>query len=80
MKNRRISIKWKTFFIFLIFAIVLLGVLWFFQILYLNDFYKIIKRHETEKVLNQVEELVLSNDNPSENRLYSSITSKTQYG
>lgn len=66
MKNRRISIKWKTFFIFLIFAIVLLGVLWFFQILYLDDFYKIIKRHETEKVLNQVEELVLSNDNPSE--------------
>lgn len=66
MKNSRISIRWKTFFIFLIFAIVLLGVLWFFQILYLDDFYKIIKRRETEKVLNQVEELVLSEDNPSE--------------
>ena len=58
MKNSRFSIRWKTFCIFLIFAIVLLGVLWFFQIVYLNDFYKIIKRRETETVLSQIEELV----------------------
>ena len=66
MKSSRISIKWKTFSIFLIFAIVLLGVLWFFQIAYLNDFYKMIKRAETENILNQVEELLLSSDDPTD--------------
>ncbi len=62
MKKEKISIKWRTFFIFVIFAIVLLGVLWLFQIVYLNDFYKMIKRKETEAVLNTVEEMCLSNE------------------
>ncbi len=66
MKKSRISVKWKTFSIFLIFAIVLLGVLWFFQIVYLDDFYKNIKRKETEAVLNDVENLLYSSDNPTD--------------
>ena len=65
MKKSQISIKWKTFCIFLIFAIVLLGVLWFFQIVYLNDFYKMIKQKETENVLDQVETLLHESDDPS---------------
>ncbi len=60
MKSSKISIKWKTFLIFLIFTIVLLGVLWFFQIVYLDDFYKTIKTQETEAVLDQVENIVLT--------------------
>ena len=66
MKKNRISIKWKTFSIFLIFTIVLVGVLWFFQIVYLDDFYKIIKRNETEQVLDHVEELITTSDDCSE--------------
>ncbi len=66
MKFNRISIKKKTFLIFLIFAIVLLGVLWFFQIVYLDDFYKAIKKQETEDVLNQVQELLASSEDCSE--------------
>ncbi len=66
MKSSFISIKWKTFSIFLIFTIVLLGVLWFFQIVYLNDFYKIIKRQETEQVLDKVEILLETEDDPSD--------------
>ena len=66
MNNSRFSIRWKTFCIFLIFAIVLLGVLWLFQIVYLNDFYKIIKRRETETVLSQIEELVRNNEDDSD--------------
>ncbi|SDB04904.1 Signal transduction histidine kinase [Pseudobutyrivibrio sp. YE44] len=62
MNNRHISIKWKTFSIFLIFTIVLLAVLWFFQIVYLKDFYKMIKRQETERILNSVESIVLANE------------------
>ncbi|MBR5636883.1 MAG: HAMP domain-containing histidine kinase [Pseudobutyrivibrio sp.] len=66
MKNSHVSIKWKTFSIFLIFTIVLLGVLWFFQIVYLDDFYKIIKRQETEAVLNNVESLIRTTDDCSD--------------
>ena len=66
MKTSRISIKWKTFSIFLIFTIVLLGVLWFFQIVYLDDFYKMIKRRETENVLDSVEELIRTSDDCSD--------------
>ena len=66
MKSSFISIKWKTFSIFLIFTIVLLGVLWFFQIAYLNDFYKMIKKQETEQVLDNVENLLRTEDDPSE--------------
>ena len=66
MKKSRISVKWKTFFIFLVFAIVLLGVLWFFQIVYLDDFYKIIKRKETEVVLKNVEDILYTSENPND--------------
>ena len=66
MKKSRISVKWKTFFIFLVFAIVLLGVLWFFQIVYLDDFYKIIKRQETEVVLKDVEDILYTSENPDD--------------
>ena len=63
MKKSRISVKWKTFFIFVVFAIVLLGVLWLFQIVYLNDFYKIIKKQETEAVLKDVEDILYTSEN-----------------
>ena len=66
MKSSKISIKWKTFLIFLIFTIVLLGVLWFFQIVYLDDFYKSIKTQETEQVLNQVEDTLLAGEDCTE--------------
>ncbi len=66
MRKSHISIKWKTFFVFLIFTIVLLGVLWFFQILYLDDFYKKIKRMETEEVLDKVEELLRSDEDATD--------------
>lgn len=66
MRKSNISIKWKTFSIFLIFTIVLLGVLWFFQIVYLDDFYKMIKRQETETVLDQVETMVRNGEDTAE--------------
>ena len=66
MKKSRISVKWKTFFIFVVFAIVLLGVLWLYQIVYLNDFYKIIKKQETEAVLKDVEDILYTSENPND--------------
>ena len=66
MRKRDIGIKYKVFSAFLLFAIVLLGVLWFFQIIYLKDFYRSVKKVETEKVLNTLEGLILSGNDVSE--------------
>ncbi len=63
------SIKTRIFVIFLLFTIVLLGVLWFFQIIYLDDFYKILKKHETENVLAQTQEILEKNDEDIELQL-----------
>ena len=65
MKSRNVSVKWKIFFVFLAFAIVLLGVLWLFQIVYLDDFYKMIKQQETETILNEVEDVLYNSDDPA---------------
>ena len=66
MKISKVSIRWKIFSIFLIFAIVLIGALWFFQIVYLNDFYKMIKKQETEEVMEQVEYILKNSSDPAE--------------
>ncbi len=63
MNSNRRSIKLKTFAVFFVFAIILLGVLWLFQIIYLKDFYKMIKRNETVQVLEKVENLLETSDN-----------------
>ncbi|MCR4693713.1 MAG: HAMP domain-containing histidine kinase [Pseudobutyrivibrio sp.] len=62
MRRSHTSIKWKIFIVFLVFAIVLLGVLWFFQVVYLNDFYKYIKKIETESVIDQIEEVLIKEE------------------
>lgn len=46
MKPEKISMKWKVFFYLLLFAALLLVILWLFQTVYLDTFYKQIKRHE----------------------------------
>lgn len=43
------SIKWRLFLVMFGFTVFLLALLWFFQIVYLNNFYKIIKKRELEK-------------------------------
>lgn len=51
MKREKISIKWKVFLYFLGFTVLLLGILWLFQIVYLDVFYKNIKRRELENAM-----------------------------
>lgn len=55
MKHEKISIKWKIFVYLLSFTVAIIAILWLFQIVYLNTFYKIIKRHELNTVANAVE-------------------------
>ncbi len=55
MKRRRMSIKWRLFLIMFGFTVFLLGLVWYFQIVHLNNFYKKIKKRELK---NAVEELL----------------------
>ena len=40
--------KWKIFFYILIFAAAMIVLLWLFQIVFLDEFYKAIKKNEIE--------------------------------
>ena len=56
MKSEKISIKWKIFLYLLSFIGILLLLLWVFQTVYLDEFYKIIKKND----LNHAKENILS--------------------
>lgn len=43
MKRDRVSIKWKLFFYFMLFTAIMLLLLWLFQVVFLDGFYKAIK-------------------------------------
>ena len=58
MKREKISIKWKIFFYLAGFTVILLVVLWLFQICYLDTFYKMIKKSEAEAVQEEMVSLL----------------------
>ena len=62
MKHDKISIKWKIFAYLLGFTVAIIAILWLFQIVYLNTFYKAIKRHELNNVAKMVEKYVGNDD------------------
>jgi len=49
------SIKFKTWSYFILFAIFLMLALWFFQVLFLNSFYSVMKDSQTRKVAESIE-------------------------
>lgn len=57
MKHKKQSIKWKIFFYLFSFTIILLVILWLFQIVYLDSFYKAIKKNK----LNKATETLINN-------------------
>ena len=60
MKHKKISMKWKVFFYLLGFTVILLIILWLFQIAYLDAFYKAIKTMEAEHVLTEAVNILQS--------------------
>lgn len=67
--REKISIKWKVFLYLLSFTIILLAILWIFQICYLDTFYKLIKNREAENALEQVVNILESEDTDVENQI-----------
>lgn len=57
-KLSQISIKWKIFLFLLGFCGVLLILLWFFQVVFLNSFYKSIKVNEIKATANTIEKSI----------------------
>lgn len=60
MKHKKMSMKWKVFFYLLGFAVILLFILWLFQICYLDTFYKKIKTAEAEQAMEEMLDIVIS--------------------
>lgn len=59
-KGKQISIQWKIFFAIIVFAAIVISVIWLFQTVFLDDFYKRSKIDEIQKV---AEQLVANIDN-----------------
>ncbi|RDU22985.1 sensor histidine kinase [Anaerosacchariphilus polymeriproducens] len=73
MKHKKLSIKWKIFYYLFSFTIILLIILWLLQIVYLDNFYKIIKTNKLNRAtdlliqqLNQDDMNEIANDLVSE--------------
>lgn len=67
--REKISIKWKVFLYLLSFTVILLAILWIFQICYLDTFYKLIKNREAENALDQVVDILKSKNSEAENQI-----------
>lgn len=61
-EKKELPIKWKLFAYFSAFSIIMLGLLWVFQILLLNDFYRAIKIREIYSTT-QIIEKNINNEN-----------------
>lgn len=62
MKGKRIGIKWKIFLYLIGFSALLLGILWLFQVVFLEDFYKRIKMDEVDKAARNIVESIEEGD------------------
>lgn len=62
MKSEKISIKWKIFIYLLSFIGILLFLLWIFQTVYLERFYKIIKKKELDNAAENIISVINDED------------------
>ncbi len=62
LKRKKLSIKWKVFIYLFGFTAFLLGLLWYFQIVHLNTFYKQIKKNELKNAASDLLKDINSDD------------------
>ena len=53
-KQYHVGIKWKMYFILIVFIGIVVGVIWFFQIRMLNYFYQVTKFNELELTASEI--------------------------
>lgn len=69
MKDKKTSIRWNLFSYFLLFSAIMLILLWIFQIVLLNDFYRSIKINELKSFANELSKNTISFNSEFENYL-----------
>ena len=62
MRLKNTSIKWKLFAYIALFAAVMIFVIWLFQIVFLNAFYRQTKISELKSLANTISANIDSND------------------
>lgn len=60
--NKELTIQWKIFFYFLAFSLIMLVLLWLFQIVLLKDFYKTIKINDLYYAAQTIQKNINSDD------------------
>ena len=63
-RRSRTSIRWKTLSVLGVFALVMIGLLWVFQIVLLNDFYVGIKKNGVTRTLSAAQDILASGEDP----------------
>lgn len=53
-KFKGLSVKWKIFIYFSVFTLIMLILLWLFQIVFLNSFYRLIKTNEIKECAEEI--------------------------
>lgn len=66
MKRRQKSIKWKIFGYLLFFTLLLILLLWLFQIVYLEKFYRMIKTKDANQAMERAEEILTKEEDIEE--------------
>jgi len=61
-KQKEVGIRWKLFAFFTLFSVVMLLLLWLFQIVLLKDFYRFIKTSEISQTTEEIEKKINSHD------------------
>ena len=56
--KKPISVKWKIFVTLVFFIIIIIAVLWFFQVFFLEKFYMFIKSNSVKNAANEVNEVI----------------------
>ena len=62
LKFNKISVKWNLFIWFIVFTVLILSLLWFFQVVFLDEFYKSIKVNEIESTADYIAKNINNDD------------------
>ena len=57
-ERKPISVKWKIFVTLVFFIVIIIAVLWFFQVFFLEKFYMFIKSNSVKKAASEVNEVI----------------------
>ena len=61
-QNRKKGLKWITFSTIIFYTILLIGILWFLQVFFIDDFYVVGKDFKIENKIENIHKILYEND------------------